>query len=102
MFQIQWNLEKILPMGQGWSTKKFENFSSSILVKTVKIYVNFQNHAKSPISIGFTKIKFFFENFYSILINSEVSIRTFTWEQQGKFMKFAKIYDRQKFLPSQK
>jgi hypothetical protein len=29
------------------------------LVKTVKIYVNFQNFAKSPISIGFSKIKFF-------------------------------------------
>jgi hypothetical protein len=45
--------------------KKFEKFWSSIgwtgafVVKTVKIYVNFHNHAKSPILIGFSKIKYF-------------------------------------------
>jgi hypothetical protein len=45
--------------------KKFKNFSSSIgwtgafLVKMVKMYVNFQNHAKPSILIGFSTIKFF-------------------------------------------
>ena len=36
---------------------RFRN--GAFLVKTVKIYVNFQNHAISPILIGFSKIKFF-------------------------------------------
>ena len=63
MFQIQWNLVEMLPMGQGCSTKNLKIFHQ-VLVKTGAFlgkkgqnYVNFQNHAKSPIKIEFSKIK---------------------------------------------
>jgi hypothetical protein len=42
--------------------KKLKNFhqvlaeQERVLVKMVKMYVNFQNHVKSPISIGLSKI----------------------------------------------